>query len=380
MNRFWENVIEGIDEKFINDTVNLHIRKMSRENILVPVEIEAPPPVSRRTLVIRTVLKIAAALAVVIGIGAVLKANDISVSEIWEERPSQTSDSSADATPFNTETTAETTIAAVTEPLFTTTVNPADTTNSSVTTTSVVTVQPPVEITGFDLLGDYYTGNDGLFHVSDENWEASDDFELFRRYFFGVWEKEDYKLIIDDSENANIISAGNTFFMEFYKVSGNVLALLCGGSAGGQLYWLDTNNPDILYNADGVPGDFPNGFSCNDNGEPIAWELEKTNIEITEPENGYLSVYRLREIAVSHDIDFNMLTDFGIRTENGTQYHDSRYYFFPMYLVSEADYRLEIKAKTGNIDTMYGGLEQAEVVVIFEKINDKWIRTVEISD
>lgn len=600
MNSFWENIMEGIDEKFINDTVNLHIRKMPPENILVPVEYEAPPPVSKKTLITRTVLKIAAALAVVIGIGALLKANDISISELWAARPSQTTASAeTPSTDFTTSETekADTTTIEGDPSVITTSILPYNTTVPStltepttyhpdnsdiaITTTSINYVDEPAAVTGFildapaenylaeydlennpprilyardtycvflmeggvmcyydmnmaqlsglydisgrlaktnrydsssvqisvyldqigvpvfvaavkridgtgydnytvefgyytaslaavtdekffdgltpyegitlsqqvstdgfraefdagyttgyvflrdsgnrgmrgayrleiicnterdgsetfipfddpeyeyvaqsgypalDMLGGCYIDEEGLYRVSDENWEVCDDYELFRKFFFGVW-NEQLPTIIDDSESTEFADV-NRFFKDFYKVSNSVLAFTTGGSAGGMLYWIDMNNPDMLNYTFGSPGDFPNGIASGELGEPMIFGLAKSDkviIDTSEEElmNGYLSVFRLREIAKEYGIDYSMLVDFEFETEDGTQYHDDRYYFFSMYLVSESENRLELRTTTGNSDTAYAGKEQAKVTVVIEKINGEWVRTVE---
>lgn len=526
MNEFWERVTEGIDEKFINEAVALHIKKMPQESILIPEKVEIPS-VSRRTLIIRAALKAAAVLAVVIGIGGVLRLNDVSVfkavftpdsgvvtdiDEVLDtEMPepfnlaenSGSDDNSffylpcsrvLDNIPVELLRLREedkvnewlTSFDVIKNPpdsiekypniySFITAFNISDSELgealsyylnstdeqikisdeqldtiltrdveriteyfaseysvikgdklycpnwiywhtaddyekagiiprdiiqkeelyrsfgfseeaaaafekklSDFTETEIDIRQIPdasgLSDNEFNLLGAYYKSDDGLFHISDENWEISQDFELFRKYFFGVW---DDGFVIDDSETSFLVKNKGRFFIDFYEIGDNVLAFRYGGFAGGEVYWLNTDNPDIMYRADGTPGASPNGFLCGEDGEPIIGTLEKTDLEINEPENGYLSVYRLREIAVNYGIDFSTLTDFGVQTENGTQYHDSKYYFYPVYLVAESDNRLEFKTKTGNTGTVYWGEEQAVVSVIFEKINGDWIRTVE---
>lgn len=598
MNEFWEKVTEGIDEKYIDEAVELHIRKTPSESILVPAEIEAVPPFSRGRFIIRTALKIAAVLAVVIGIGAVLKINDISVSELWASRPSQTEagTSAHSSEPTMTEadnniiypsTTTSVHEKITTVPITTSTQVPEDVASETTTTVAVsdtlvseltdiisdtviseklmlkapdsgylagcdleknpprmlyardtyfvflmeggklcyydanyeqlsgiydvsgrlseagydisdiqfivymnketipifvvnairsngtgydsftfeldyysgwleqvsdpeffktltpydgvvysgekscdgfiavfedgytyltdngnekmrgayrleavhrtknsgesiiipfydpeydytpVIEEPEEQLTGFALLGDYQiTENGRLCCVDDSEWEICNDYCLLRDYFFGVWGEGENKLIIDDSEEAYFAKSMSLFYDNFYKVSDKVFAILCGGMGGAELYFMDINNPDVLYGAYGSPGDPPNGFACDDKGEPIVFELKRSDEEINEPKNEYLSVFRLKEIYEEYGIDFDMLVDFGFQTENGTQYHDSRYYFYPMYLVSKADHRIEIRTKTGNGDTVYGEGVSAEVMVIFEKINEKWIRTV----
>ena len=95
------------------------------------------------------------------------------------------------------------------------------------------------------------------------------------------------------------------FFIDFYKVSEDVLAFCTGSAAGASLYWLDINDPDTLYEAEGSPGEPPNGILRDANGYPNVWILHKNDTEPNEPENNYLSVYRLRACLVSFKYNTN---------------------------------------------------------------------------
>lgn len=340
MNGLWEEIIGNIDERFINETVDFHTRNTPCQRTLVSEKIDFPAPADKRKELLHAVLKIAAAFAVIIGIGTVLKINDFSLSEMIPQLS-----------------------------------------HTEMTTTGEDTAPLDAieEKHGFDILGNNYTSEDGLFHVSMDEWEVCDDYELFRKYFFGVWVSGNgYELVIDDSEKADIGVIHDMHFLEFYAVGDNVLAFMSGGSAGTVTYWVDMNNPQILYNGYGRPGGFPHGFASNDKGEPICGTMTKTNAKINEPSDNYMSVYKLREMSAKYGIDFALLVDFGIPLESGTQYHDSLYYFNPMYLVSESENRLEFITNTSNGATVYEGAKQAEVKVILEKINGRWIRTVEL--
>lgn len=233
----------------------------------------------------------------------------------------------------------------------------------------------------FALLGDYYTSDawvddDGInhssaFHVSGEEWEMSEDYELFRKYFFGSWGEGETPLVIDDSESAWIAENWRSFhFWNFYKISENVLAFMTGGSAGGTLYWLDINDPNILYETEGAPGGFPQGILTDENGFPNVWILHKNDAEPNEPQNNYLSVYRLREMAQKYGIDYSMLVD--VELETGAYYHDSRFYFYPMYLVSETDERIEIVTQAGDV---YSD-DPDDIRIILQKTDGEWTREV----
>ena len=222
----------------------------------------------------------------------------------------------------------------------------------------------------FALLGDCYEGQDGLFHVSDEKWVVSDDFDLFREYFFGVW-GEDY--IIDDSEKDWVAASRSMYFDNFYKVNDNVLAVVYHGFAGGELRWLDMRNPDVLYEAYGDIGDFPHGFQINEDGKPAVFTRNKTSNETNKPENNYLSIYRLKELSKQYGIPLETLADIEIQDENGAVYHDSKYNFHPMYLVFEADNRLVINTEA----RMPYGDDGRLISLVFENFTGKWERTVD---
>lgn len=231
----------------------------------------------------------------------------------------------------------------------------------------------------FELLGDYtaehstYPNRHVELHVG-EGWELSEDYELFREYFFGSWGSQFHGLpyVIDDSKNA-FIAKSSSFFMEFYKVGEDVLVFETGSAAGGTLYWLDKNVPDTLYTADGAPGDSPNWISTREDGFPGVWALHKSDAAPNEPENGYLSVYRLREMAQKHGIDYGLIVDVELEALPWAR-HDSRYYFYPMYLVSEADDRIEILTQAGDPYSY-----AVDIRIILQKIDGEWVRTVEES-
>lgn len=222
----------------------------------------------------------------------------------------------------------------------------------------------------FDLLGDYYEGQDGLFHVSAENWTICEDYNLFREYFFGVW-GDDY--VIDDSEKDWVAASRSMYFDNFYKVNDNILAVVYHGFAGGELRWLDMRNPNVFYEAYGGIGDFPHGFPKNEDGAPAVFTKRKTSGVTNEPEYNYLSIYRLKELSKQYGIPLETLADIEIQDENGAVYHDSKYNFYPMYLVFESDNRLVINTEAR---APYGD-DGRRISLVFEKFTDKWERTVD---
>lgn len=110
--------------------------------------------------------------------------------------------------------------------------------------------------------------------------------------------------------------------------------------------------------------------------------LTKTDAPPNEPEENFLSIYKLLEMSRDYGIDLELLID--IEREANIEYegeeittllcHDDWYQFYPVYLVSEAPDRLEFKTQVGNL-----AFENSEIGARYtiEKIGGEWVRTVE---
>ena len=272
-----------------------------------------------------------------------------------------------------------------------------------------VTTLPPTNSSGEDSLAalellDYYIDEDGHYQAGVDKWTETQDYDLFRKYFFGVWEGDFHnstlssenipnRMVIDDSEKSTIATDPNIFFSGmFYRSEKGTLVFLIGSFSGASMYWTDTNNPGTLYAVDGGIGEHNWIVSYND-GYPEVYTLTKTDEPINEPENGYLSIYRFYELSRDYgisldtllNIEYDLLIDadyypnFSYISENGkiysTLYHDDKYQFFPVYLVSDTPDKLVFKTRLGNyyndimLDTMY----------TVEKSGYWWRRTVEIT-
>ena len=224
--------------------------------------------------------------------------------------------------------------------------------------------------------------------ISFYEWETISDFSLFREYFFGTWKMTDgmefqkgigkESFIIDDSEKclnfarkANLRAHDN-----YYKVSENVLAFTMNSNAEGYLFWLDTNQPDTLYCIPYYPShvSFKPFVSISGNAEPAVYK--KTSAPINEPQNGFLSVYRLYELSREYGIDFDMLVNIEYDDKSGEMlYHDDWYQFYSIYLVSEAPEKLVLNTLLGNA---MAAAKEVEVNITFEKIGGEWERKVDI--
>ena len=268
--------------------------------------------------------------------------------------------------------------------------------------TTAGTLFEGTELAPLDLIG-CYIDEEGHYRANDADWKLSDDYELFRKYFFGEWEgsftfvdrsKRDL-LIIDDSLKSYNMADHNSILYKYYEVNDHVLAFFTGGVEGTSILWIDTDNPDTMYTTWGGVGENNWLWSRDDDGRmssPKVYTLTKTDAPPNEPEDGFLSIFRLREISRDYGIDIDMLvdieyeTDFYIGdnsyfvTQNGVLreklYHDDRYQFYPVYLVSEAPDKLEFKTRIGNI--MYSHLEgfEANAEYTLEKTSAGWKRTV----
>ncbi len=149
MKDFRNKVMDGLDDKYINEAAKTYARNLPMTGELTELKIEKPLPESRGRRISRACAKIAAALAVVIGIGVFFKVNGISVSELWRNRPSEVTGTGT--TPPEASSTPDITTPDITTPDITTT--PESTTSRPETNFNwesyyaTLTTEPPVEIT-----------------------------------------------------------------------------------------------------------------------------------------------------------------------------------------------------------------------------------------
>ena len=227
---------------------------------------------------------------------------------------------------------------------------------------------------------------DGHYRIDEEYMTACDDYDLFRQYFFGTWdgtfsfayEKEEDGLIIDDSlKSFNMTSLGVWYVGDFYIIDGKVLLFCSSSQVGGTLFWLDMSDPETLYT---TWGSFGSGkyswlWTDVDGEEPAVAKLKKSYLAPNEPEKGFMSILKLREISRDYGIDLSLLTDFGFDYyEEDKRYWLSHSYLmssYPVYLVSQSPDKLEFKTiVSGGYDDIEG-----EVSYTVERINGEWVRT-----
>lgn len=239
---------------------------------------------------------------------------------------------------------------------------------------------------------DYIVGEDGIY-LDRKKWTELEDYSLFRTYFFGKWENADAipgwesLMIFDDSERSFFQENQRYRFLGFYEIGTDALAFSISDSVDNQLFWLDKNDPDNLYGV-GLSA-YPDElliFYGRDSAEEIKpIVFTKTDILPNEPEENFLSIFKLHEISRDYGIDFELLVDLQYVTDieyEGKEFttrlvHDDWCQFYPVYLVSEAPEKLELKTQIGN-----GFYENSEIGVSYtlEKINGEWVRTLEFDD
>ena len=132
------------------------------------------------------------------------------------------------------------------------------------------------------------------------------------------------------------------------------------------------NEPDTMYWAGGSAGKEPNGIYLYD-GIPNIAEFSRTDKEINEPENGYLSVIRQRELAAEHGFPLGLITDIETEYNNITINHDARYYAYPVYLISETDDRIVLKTTLGKMYDAIGNVTYS----IEKNENGEWIQKID---
>ncbi len=87
--RKWEEALEKIDEKYIDEAAEEAASHSGRLGEFTEIIPERPQPVSKWVRIAKFSAGIAASLAVILGVGAIMKANNITFKELWAMRPSE---------------------------------------------------------------------------------------------------------------------------------------------------------------------------------------------------------------------------------------------------------------------------------------------------
>lgn len=218
---------------------------------------------------------------------------------------------------------------------------------------SLLTQEPYLfrETSPLSLIGAFYDDSHG-YRVSTENWEVLTDYDIFREYFFATWDIEHSNLkyseiTIDDSESSTLFAnSAIPWFEDFYRVSDNVYAFTANAGGNLWLFWLDSADPDTMYFEEMNGGVL---FSHSVGGTAV---FTKTDSQVKQPESGFMSVFRLREMAQEYGIDLETLLH--VEYDNGEQYilyHDGAFEFYPVYIVSKSADKIVLRTMVGNMVT-----------------------------
>lgn len=263
----------------------------------------------------------------------------------------------------------------------------SDTEESGVTAAAEETAQAALGAESALSLLNCRENEDGTYSIDQTAWRLSDDYESFRRYFFGAWEggfrfpeyPEQKRLIIDDAEDSFVMTETGIRVLDgFYETEAGALAFMVGNDSGSAIIWISPDEPETLYMAWG--GMTSPLWSRDESGaysdEPVVYTLRKTNEPLGEAEGNFLSIFRLREMAREYGIDTELLINIEYEGDGTTLYHDDWYQFYPMYLVSEAEDKIVIRTSVGNAgDTAQ---KPIDIICTFEKADGEWSRSVEL--
>ncbi len=261
------------------------------------------------------------------------------------------------------------------------------TAESNITTVAEETVQDTpssAEEPALSLLN--CRANEDGTYIDQTTWKSSDDYELFRKYFFGTWEgsfrfpeyPEQKRLIIDDTEKSFIMTETGIRMLGFYETGVHALAFMIGSDSGSAIIWISLDEPNTIYMVWG--GMTSPLWSRDESGAystaPVVYTLRKTNEPLNEPEDNFLSIFRLREMAREYGIDTRLLVNIEYESDGTTLYHDDWYQLYPMYLVSKAEDKIVIRTSVGNVGDI--DLKPVDVICTFEKAEGEWNRSVEL--
>jgi hypothetical protein len=145
----------------------------------------------------------------------------------------------------------------------------------------------------------YYVEENGRI-IINANWENICEPDILRKYTFGTWKgwawgnKDEYQIIDDSEMNNCYLWLTGGFYQE-----GDIIIFVGGGHATQGIFWLDINEPNIMYCIE-VSSRGNNKFSLMNDGYENIFHyisiLEKTNAAINEPGNDFVSNLRLFEI------------------------------------------------------------------------------------
>jgi len=239
----------------------------------------------------------------------------------------------------------------------------------------------------FGLLGDYKVGDNGEILIKYPDGKSTYEPDTFRKYFFGTWEYSDREMVVDDSEMCN-----NNIMLRAYVcwVNDHVIVNVFTAGGAGQLYWIDTDSPDVMYGINDVGG-YDEEFDLGGNimWQPYMHVFTRTDAPINEPENGYTSRLKLAEIVHDYGINSYLFTDIYQEEKNGvTLSRDDLYFDRPIYMISQTADEFVFKTSVygevettltdGSRYTLFNNI--VDVTVTLKKIGGEWERTLQFDE
>jgi hypothetical protein len=253
---------------------------------------------------------------------------------------------------------------------------------------------------------DTFVDEKGDIWVDSGNWTTADP-GTFRKYMFGTWKgyvwlnhdicpetfertQREY-FVFDDSEKGFPINIRHAY--GYYQHNDTIILAYSDHQADSTLLWLDINNPDVLYHGFVAWGQGrfagPAINADTDFSKINTTTLPRIETTINPPENGYMSRLRLYEIAKHHNIDLALLFHIEYIVYNNDETFKEAfslradYTTYPIYLISETPDKFVFKSFITSNAYYYRHLDDGNINIIqvtytIEKINGKWVRTVEL--
>lgn len=314
----------------------------------------------------------AAAVAVLVIAGAVLFMNAFK-NDVNYELPTETADTAI--------TGAVTSVTNSTAPV-----------TDITTEVTVGSIDEDSDFYALKLLGLFINENEteirSRYCIDTSEWEELDDFDLFREIFFGWWGRGTMsygdmgEMFIDDST----VCHGSVFrglrFVGFYRISENIYGFELTDMAGFSLLWVDRSDPDTIYrevfmtNVD-TNYSFPARNDMTNYQTPYAVRI---NNEQFSADDGFMSVFKLHELAQKYDISYDRLVKLQMSNSDNSVVvtHDDLYNFQEMYLISESDDKIVLETVLS--DFWIKSEMMIPVVCTFEKKDGRWVKNVEVKD
>jgi|GEM_PF-4139929 len=226
-------------------------------------------------------------------------------------------------------------------------------------------VKPPYDLSPLKLLGDYYTETGEWFNLlTPDKMPCEFNPDLYRKYFFGVWESYPY----DDEQSRDILTFDESEYGEIFQpFMGNigfigdtaVTWFVNGGAVN--MYWVDTNNPDVMYHYISVAELSDRVFVYQRAGAA------------NPPNPKYTSDMDIKELAKKYGGDFNLydlITNIDVTFDGDMVFRINNYGFYaPKLLISESADRLEFYAYCYPAPIKYavvknGGVWELETITV----------------